>query len=318
MSGLIPGNKLYFRRGKTVDANEIAAAARRIREELESRLPNTEIVQLLDDYIDYSSVGAVGRTYKFFPRVSQQLYLYIKSLYGVDVSKMFLYLTIIKSLLRTMESVSFHDLPFTVKHEQMRSYERMVNKKTYDDSWLNFDSDLYHKEYGLASLRIYSGGARIIDPNGGIPRLIMFKKPFFNTLKHIRMLLRVGGFKNFFAIHAHKFQMKDFTEEGHETLYKCCAELYTVHQSVIGMLGCSWFYDPQLAVVSPHLAYLRDVPVRNNAVTFYFDEGKDITESALVRSKERQLAFNQKRYKPQSHMLVWPKICQCEYVSRNK
>jgi len=39
------------------------------------------------------------------------------------------------------------------------------------------------------------------------------------------------------------------------------------------MFGSSWFYDPLLADISPHLNYLRDVPMAGGAELFFVGTG---------------------------------------------
>ena len=55
--------------------------------------------------------------------------------------------------------------------------------------------------------------------------------------------------------------MQEFSPEGWMRFYLRTAELLRRDPRVKGLIGTSWLYDPALADVSPHLAYLRTVQI---------------------------------------------------------
>jgi hypothetical protein len=86
------------------------------------------------------------------------------------------------------------------------------------------------------------------------------------------------------------------------------------------MVGTSWFYDPQLAYVSPHLSYLRLRPmergatiVRNGSSDYAIScataksrSGCEDRVARLVASTRRKL-YEQGKYVPVAYSLLWPR-----------
>lgn len=180
--------------------------------------------------------------------------------------------------------------------------------------WLDVEHDLFHKEFGIATLRLYVAGAQLIDPRCGIPRSILFKGGAGTVPGNVAKLLRLGGFRAYFQIHTHKFMLDTFNAEGWNECYRCCAELYALHPEVRGMYGSSWFYDPALDVVSPRLFYLRAIPMAGGAELFFVEESGDALNNSLSTSPTRRKLYEEKKYSPKSYMLAWGRVKQIAWA----
>jgi hypothetical protein len=82
------------------------------------------------------------------------------------------------------------------------------------------------------------------------------------------------------------------------------ADLLEARPALRGVRAGSWLYDPQLASVSPNLAYHRELTVPNGALTFFClaDDGNSV---ALAKSDTRRRLFRKGCYRPEQHVLVW-------------
>jgi hypothetical protein len=127
----------------------------------------------------------------------------------------------------------------------------------------------------------------------------------------------LGGFKPFVQIHTHLSNLADFTEEGWNECYRCCADLYGVRPDLLGMFGSSWFYDPELDVISPRLAYLRDCPMESGANLFFVEAGGSAIGNATATSPSRRRLYEDGKYLPKSYMLVWGRDAQIDWARRN-
>jgi len=72
-----------------------------------------------------------------------------------------------------------------------------------------------------------------------------------------------------------------------------------------GICNESWFYDPQLAGISPRLMYLQTIPLQNGAKRFYL--GLRDPSDAIAKSKTRENLYKEGRYTPKSFMIIWPR-----------
>jgi hypothetical protein len=253
---------------------------------------------------------AGGKTYKFMPSQATEIYHRIIAVVGNDLAKEVLICFVMQGLIDTISANKLESLPARVKEHQLKQYQRIV-----DPSWkqeINFGlvDDLFLKEFGLATLRLYAAAAQVIDPCAGISRSLIFKAGGFQIVRNGWFFLKTGGFKCYFEIHTHTGYLDEFNEEGWNECYRCCADLYSLHPNVLGMHGGSWFYDPALSEHSPRLNYLKDIPVRGGAVLIFSSRNAQSDKDATSTSPTRKKLFDEGRYVPRVFSLVWPKSAQ--------
>ncbi|HJY08858.1 MAG TPA: hypothetical protein VJ323_21240, partial [Bryobacteraceae bacterium] len=188
-------------------------------------------------------------------------------------------------------------------------HARQLNRIAHDidasADWLDLCDDLFQKEFGIVSLRLYVAGAELVDYRCGIPRSIVVRAGVSKIMANLAVMQRLGGFKPYFQSHLHAFNLDSFNEEGRNDLYRCCAELYALHPECLGMFGSSWFYDPVLDRISPRLSYLRTIPLAGGAHLFYVQDGGEATSSAIAKSATRRQLYEEGKYVPKTYTLVW-------------
>jgi hypothetical protein len=176
--------------------------------------------------------------------------------------------------------------------------------------WLDIDRDLFHKEFGLATLRLYAAGSQLVDYRCAVPRSTVTKEGVGSALPKLLTMAALGGFRPYFQIHTHKFNLAAFHEAGWEECYQCCVELYDVHPDVLGMFGSSWFYNSHLAEISPRLAYLRDTPCNNGAKLMFVVKGGEAIANSTSTSPSRRKLYEEGKYMPTNYMLIWGRTAQ--------
>lgn len=279
--------------------------------------------ELLHDVVSDTAVAEFVRlaqdvgpldSYKIFPQAARNLIPSKLLDTGIPASRVFLKAAILQGMLGMLASAHFGSLPARVRAQQLRQLQRMAADTDEQAEWLHIDHDLFHKEFGIATLRLYVAGAQLADPRCGIPRSIVMKSGLMNLPKNLTTMLRLGGFRYYFEIHTHQFMLDAFNEEGWNECYLCCAELYALHPEVLGMYGGSWFYDPVLDTISPRLSYLRAVPMAGGAKLFFVEEGGSARNNSLSTSPTRRKLYEEGKYSPKSYMLVWGKSMQMAWA----
>ena len=112
-------------------------------------------------------------------------------------------------------------------------------------------------------------------------------------IKTIYLYSKWGGIKPFFDYHTDSHDpdlMAEFNINGWRITFKRFAEILKIEEfkNVKGIYGVSWFYDPQLANISPRLNYLLDIPISNGAVLFKIGpSSEDGIRDALLKSPTR-------------------------------
>ncbi len=183
-------------------------------------------------------------------------------------------------------------------------YRRILADAQPTDDWLDLGMDIYHKELGLALLRLYAAAAQLIDVRCGLPRSLLFKGGLAGLPAAAGALLRLGGFSPYFQIHTHTAYLAEFNEGGWNECYRTCADLYAIHPEALGMFGASWFYDPVIQNVSPRLAYLSEIPIGGGAERLPFARDGEFVKDALSTSPSRRKLHAEGKYKPESYLLA--------------
>ena len=264
-------------------------------------------------FIDAATTLGPMDHYKIYPAPARAIADEVAAQHGVETLRRFLRAAIASAIVATMAGARFQNLPPRVAVQQRRHFLRMAG----DDSlaeWLSLDQDLFHKEFGLATLRLYGAGSRLVDFRCGVPRSVMLKQGWKRTLPALWYMARCGGFRPFFQVHTHTFNLDQFNEAGSEELYLCCAELYALHPQVLGMYGSSWFYDPAMARVSPRLCYMIDTPLAGGGTVLFVQHGGEALSNALSKSETRRRMYAESSYMPSIYIVLWEKQAQMAWA----
>ena len=229
----------------------------------------------------------------------------------------FLLASILSAVRDSLDGPQLTRLPERVRAHQLKQFSRMAGHDEQFLPYCRLDGDVFLKEFGLATLRLYAGASSVIDPRAGIGRSMLWQGGMWQLPGRALLLARAGGFKPYFAIHVHKLYQDEFNEEGRNECYRCCAELYELHPQALGMIAGSWFYDPVVEVISPHLAYLRTVPQRGGARVWFLSHDEQAVKNATATSERRRALHAAGQYSPGSWMLVWPRAEQIAWARRN-
>jgi len=270
------------------------------------------------EFLALVSNPAAHEHYKHFCAESRALVAKIRLAHGVEGQRLMLYAALLNGIQHTLASDRFESLPGRVRNHQLVQYRRILESTQPADDWLDLSLDTYHKEFGLASLRLYAAAAQLIDPRCGLPRSLLFRGGLAGVPKAVHAMWMLGGFSPYFQIHTHTAYLAEFNEEGWNECYRTCVELYAVHPEILGMFGASWFYDPVIQEISPRLAYLSEIPLRGGARRLPFARSGEFVEDAISTSPSRRKLFEQGKYRPESYLLAWGRDEQTKWVSTNR
>ncbi len=187
------------------------------------------------------------------------------------------------------------------------AFERFTDKliNTYEDK--NNSPDLIPHISFVLGLSIPCG-AQVVERISKIT----FKGVIYSTLRFrdfypfIRYI-KAKGYGPWFRIHTDVSYLNDFNEEGWDNCYLRVADLLRCNKDIRGMVGTSWFYDPQLQKISPHLTYLRQLPIERGAFLLRHRAGPQDIEFAIKKSKTRRRLYQEQKYRPNIYSVVWPR-----------
>ena len=90
-----------------------------------------------------------------------------------------------------------------------------------------------------------------------------------------------------------------------DSTYLSVASLLRTHTEVAGLTSYCWFYDPQLAEISPRLSYLRQRPLERGAFFLRGHTSAYDIKNATAKSQTRRRLYEAGKYKPVAHRIVW-------------
>ena len=117
--------------------------------------------------------------------------------------------------------------------------------------------------------------------------------------------LRPGDPPAWFAPHVESRYLDEFDEAGWEATYLNVAALLRRHTDVVGVVGYSWFYDPEVEVISPWLAYLRRRPGEAGATFIRGHTTEFDVRNATAKSRARKRLFEHGSYTPTGYKMIW-------------
>jgi len=207
--------------------------------------------------------------------------------------------------LRLPKTLAKIDLPQSVQSLIPAAIVRLTDSLTepsgdvYDESF-----DLYRKDLRFVLGQSVPCGAQDVDLYASAPWTSLLKYP---SLAKIRRYLSADGSGIWFRIHTDPRNTSDFSEDGWRRCYLRIAELLSTHQEVRGMIGTSWFYDPQLLNISPRLAYLQNDPLHGGAFALRNGPGQIHTQRATMTSPSRRKLYEDGKYTPICWSVLWPR-----------
>lgn len=182
------------------------------------------------------------------------------------------------------------------------------------ETFFSVDNDLLIKDLALCLGQIFPAGARLIDLHSGVPRKLLLWQGA-GLPSALRFLYMAGGFRPWFETHVDPRDLSQFNESGLRQMYLRVAALLEVNPQIRGVFGASWFYDPGLQTISPHLAYLQQMPRQHGARLLRTAATPGMTRSALAKSRRRREAYELGLYRPQCYFLIWPRSALLQWAN---
>ncbi len=187
-----------------------------------------------------------------------------------------------------------------------RSYERIA-RSIADVGFRLYctKNDILLKDLSLCRQSMFPAGMRIIEPDSGFHRSLMFRGGLSQALRFAKLLVMTGGNNHWYQCHTHLSELEEFNAPGWERCGLRLAQMLQLHPEIRGVWMGSWFNDPEIANISPRLTYLRKMPEENGAVVFFNEIS--INGGALQKSKARKNLYNEGKYLPKSYIVIWPR-----------
>jgi hypothetical protein len=183
-----------------------------------------------------------------------------------------------------------------------------MDLKAGTNEHMGIQDDLFLKDLGICRLEVFPCKSLLVEKNSGVPRKLLFTNGIGQTVRLLRLIVSAGGrSRPYYEIHAHTPMLKDFNPAGWDHCYHQVAVLLRRYPDYRGLVGGSWFFDPQVARISPHLEYLISRPSERGAVFFRGGTAQSDVDNATATSARRRELYEKGTYLPTRYVMVWPR-----------
>ncbi|MBK9169068.1 MAG: hypothetical protein IPM24_16570 [Bryobacterales bacterium] len=155
----------------------------------------------------------------------------------------------------------------------------------------------------------------------GFPRSWVARVPRRHLPAVMRcVLLRAGGRAPWFDAHTgFRRELPILSEEEERKAYRLMAASMRMQPSILGFMGSSWFADPSLARVSPHLAWLsawyRECVDYGAVWTDIGEAHRD--DGFLTGDRKRRRLYEAGQWKPRVGLVLWPRKDVLRWLADN-
>jgi hypothetical protein len=195
--------------------------------------------------------------------------------------------------------------------EQYPTVVRYMVRSIVDDSnaaYGDIRESYFDRDLRMAAGLSVPAGAQILDLRCWVQPSFYRNQGFKENLRCLSFIkFTLGDRGPMVRIHTDTRCLDQFNEEGWDDCYLRIAQLMGTDESIRGMIGTSWFYDPQLETVSPKLFYLARTPLGNGGFLRVDGPGAVHTARAITRSPTRKRMFDEGSYLPVCATLIWPR-----------
>ena len=186
------------------------------------------------------------------------------------------------------------------------SFARIV-RSVADEAFDKYrtENDILMKDLALCRQIMFPAGMRIVEPDSGFHRSLMFRGGSTQAARLAWLLAASGGNDHWFQVHTHPSELHDFNAAGWERCAWRLAQMLKLYPGIRGVFTGSWFNDPEIVNISPRLTYLRKMPQDNGAVVLF--NQNEAGGGAIAKSATRRRLYEEGKYQPKSYFVVWPR-----------
>jgi len=197
-------------------------------------------------------------------------------------------------------------------------FERMLASALDGQRRHRPDDDALLKDIGLAEGRLVPAGSAVVGDarSRRNPRLLLG-----GGVRQLgRGLLLFGprtrGFGPFLTLHWHGRGGRRFHRSLFTPSYLAAAEIVRANPALKGISGASWLLDPELALVSPSLAFVRELQEANGATLLRAVRQRRDAWGATATSRHRRRLVESGQYAPEVWVSVWPRAALLAWADR--
>ncbi len=299
----------------------------KLKTEILNRLPDNKNELLnkypLDTYLKFLNAYPVISDYKYVSPHVNDWCNKITSEYGKQSLHLYHQLLLMELIQNNYDEAVNYPEPIGKYYDL--NFNRIFNNiDTNANTLQHYDyiSDRFNKELSICTLKMIPTGARKIH----LDRMPLIRILLNNDWRHlffnlIPILHKLKGLKPIYHQHLDSNDpdlMAEFSSEGWVRHYKAVGKLLERQSNIKGIMGISWYYDPNMATISPHLAFMTKLVIQNGGGVFRFGQKQQAIKNATLYSKHRKNLFLKGKYEPINFLLIWPRNSLLQWLKNTQ
>jgi hypothetical protein len=222
---------------------------------------------------------------------------------------------------RNRPRIATRNLPEAVKaliEREFRRIEKDLAKAT--DEHFDLSDHSLRCDFRIVGFGRIPVGVHHVEL-GGVPRRLIWSGGLAQAWRAARLLATAGGHSPFYVSHfSHGIKpwafLMVYNADALAAWHRNVAACLRLNPDVRGLLATSWWYDPQLATVSPHLAFLREGSLAHGGVLLRAGSSEGARKYAVANSPERQKLYAAGEYVPVSYAVLWTRDALLRWADR--
>lgn len=209
-------------------------------------------------------------------------------------------------MLRSLGRLNHIPLSGSVQELVRREFEGILSRIEAGD-WHELGSPADHTYHVLRRclVQVIPAGIYYFEYSG-IPRSNLLKCPWRDKPRLLHFLAtRLGGLRPTVEMHLPRLDRGRFTQDEVARSYRLVAKVLRAQPQLRGISGSSWFYDPEVARISPHLAFIRELIDQNRGLMHRLGPTEGALRGALAASEHRRRLHEEGRYQPTEYARYW-------------
>jgi hypothetical protein len=180
-----------------------------------------------------------------------------------------------------------------------------------NSNYFNLADDKLRADFRVACLARIPVGVEHIEI-GGLSRSLLVRGGIRQALQFLHIMWSTGARPPYYESHlSHtlipfRFSL-DYNYEARIATYRNIAACLEMNPRYRGLICGSWWFDPQVRKISPHLPDFAKIMLDNGAFLFRYGKSPSALRNALYYSPARQRLYQEKKYSPREYIVVWPR-----------
>ena len=213
-------------------------------------------------------------------------------------------------------------LPAAVKALVEKEYARIERSlQNAPDSSFDLSSHSMRCDFRIVGFGRTPVGVEHIEL-GGVPRRLLWTGNAAQAISVAKVLIEAGGAAPFYSAHlTHGIKpwafLMAYNSDTLAAWHRHVAECLQLNPRVRGLIASSWWYDPQMVRVAPHLAFLREGSLAHGAILAAAGPTDGSRALAVANSPERAQLVASGAYQPSTFSVIFTRQALLRWAARH-